>query len=226
MEREEIEREPSSEIYVRQQWNDVVLPYVHEELHPTAAAILNDTIQAYAEPHRKYHTIDHIADCLQKLEPYKEREDYLQLFLALLWHDDVYDTSPKDKEADSNVEESKDYAILCMHHLGLPGEETVDRLIEVTESHKPETEDEALISDIDMSILAAPAEIYDKYVEGIREEYGSHYSAEQFRAGRRSALKSFGQFYHPDFLHLTEQAESNIGRELLSLEIQYDFETS
>ena len=215
MDNEPIEREPTPEAFIRQAWDETVLPYVAEELHPIARDIIDDTINEYSDGRRKYHTLDHIADCIKKLEPYKEREDYLKLFLALLWHDEVYDTDAHDNE-----EKSGEVAAIKMGWLKLPGPETVRRLIVVTKHHNPGAEDEALMCDIDMSILAEDEDIYRAYSTGIREEYGQ-YSDEEYYAGRLKALESFSSpFKHPDFIHMNEKAEHNTKTEIKSLRLR------
>lgn len=206
-----------SEQFVREQWSAVVLPHIDEELLPVANEILHHTIAAYGEPHRKYHTLDHIADCLQKLQPYSGREDYLQLFLGLLWHDVVYDTNPKQSGDSGNEELSADFAEQAMWTLGLPESAQVYDLIRSTEKHDPHNEPEALLCDIDMSILAESEGAYDAYVNAIRFEYGQ-YTDGQFNAGRLAALKSFSQpFHHPDFIYLNELAYENVEREIKRL---------
>jgi len=216
-------QQPSSEMgwenqrYVGAEFERVVMPFVPEELHETARHIFSDTLQAYAEPSRCYHTIDHIADCLRKLKPYEEREDYVQLFLALLWHDLIYKTDAKDLNEPSNELQSADSAVAMMKWLQLPGEEDVYRLIVATEKHDSTIEDEALICAIDMTILAEPDVVYDAYTVGVRHEYGQ-YTDEQYRAGRLAALQSFKQpFRHPDFVYLTEAAYANVQREIALL---------
>lgn len=211
MERERPERDLTPAEYITEQWNKIVGPLLTERQKPQADFILDETLQAYADEARAYHTLTHIADCLQKLEPYKDRSDYRELWLALLWHDLVYDTHATDNE-----EQSADRASDYMWLLGLSKRWTVSRLILATKTHKPEQEDEALVCDIDMSILAEDAEVYDAYSEGIAKEYG-WVDAEAYRTGRARVLETLmgdGQvFRHPDFVHLSAKAVVNMSAE-------------
>lgn len=214
MEQERPELKLSPEEYISSQWEQVVLPHVDEELRPLAQEILQLTIDDYSESHRKYHVLLHIADCLQKLEPYKDREDYLQLWLALFWHDDVYDTHATDNEEQSGMR-AQDRMIV----LRLPGKDTVNRLIVSTKSHLPEQEDEALICSIDMSILAESSDVYLGYAAAIREEY-EWVPLEIFLKKRVEILENFGKpFYHPDFEHLNPVAKRNIDQEIEQLKL-------
>jgi predicted metal-dependent HD superfamily phosphohydrolase len=60
-----------------------------------------DLVARYREPHRAYHNLDHIADCLEKLELARSMlrdDDFKAVELALFWHDAVYDPRAADNE--------------------------------------------------------------------------------------------------------------------------------
>ena len=78
-----------------------------------------------------------------------------------------------------------------------------------------------MLCDIDLSVLGADAERYDRYAEAIRKEY-SWVSAEDYRAGRTQVLKSFlsrpSVYSTPPCKQCWEiQARLNLDRELQSL---------
>ncbi|HEY7552334.1 MAG TPA: hypothetical protein VH913_22755 [Hyphomicrobiaceae bacterium] len=52
---------------------------------PPAAAVLEDLVQAYGEPHRHYHTLDHIGALLDRRGRGAADPDVLRL--AILFHD-------------------------------------------------------------------------------------------------------------------------------------------
>jgi predicted metal-dependent HD superfamily phosphohydrolase len=68
----------------------------------------------------------------------------------------------------------------------------VCRLICLTADHDPAPGDRtgALLTDADLSILAAADEDYDAYAEAVRAEY-AHLDDATWRAGRRAVLRSF-----------------------------------
>lgn len=195
-------------------WETLVIPKIRPERRGLGHAILDRTLEAYSEGDRYYHTEMHIDDCLRKLDPYKDREDFINLWLATLWHDVVYDTHALDNEEQSAIA-AETYIL----ETGVGYAHDVARLIRSTKTHQPEEhEDEQLLCAIDMSILAEPPEVYDAYAAAIRQEYAWVQPPERFNEGRRQILEGFGQvFFHPDFVHLEDQAQANMARELDTL---------
>ncbi len=197
---------------IKQQWDEVVAPHIAVEDKAEAEHILGQIMEAYSQEGRAHHNLEHIAECLEELEPYKGRDDYLQLWFTLLMHDETYNTHAHDNE-----EVSADNAVNYMRILGLPGADDVQRLIISTKYHYPESEDEQLICSIDMSILAAPPQRYDRYAKAIREEYD--WVDEQMYVDERiKILRTFETpFTHADFEHLNDKAYDNLTREISAL---------
>lgn len=55
-------------------------------------ALFASLLERYAEPHRAYHTLDHIYSCLEHLNNVRELSEHpVQLTLAIWFHDAVYD---------------------------------------------------------------------------------------------------------------------------------------
>jgi predicted metal-dependent HD superfamily phosphohydrolase len=64
-----------------------------------AEVVLDELLLAYAEPTRKYHTIEHIGSLLRQLEEHGHAvADRDAVVLAMLFHDVVYDPLRHDKE--------------------------------------------------------------------------------------------------------------------------------
>ena len=205
------------EAIIAADWNRLIVPRIEKADISLADQFLSETIAAYNGPERYYHNLTHIVDCLEKLEPYKDREDYLQLWLALFWHNEINNTKPVYGNM-SNERESAKQAYIRMERLRLEGAYKVAQLIVATEQHDSTKEPEMLINDIDMSVLASPSDEYKIYSAGIREEY-SWVDEEQYRIGRIGALNRFARpiFRHLDFVHLNPLAEENIEAEIQEL---------
>jgi len=143
----------------------------------------------YAEPHRSYHTLQHLAECLAHFE----RERALarhpgEVAIALWFHDAVYDTGRHDNEA-----ESADWARHALREAGARDEiaDRVHALVMATRhSVAPGTADERLLVDIDLAILGADSARFDEYEHQIRDEYGFVPEA-LFRDKRAAILRGF-----------------------------------
>ena len=130
--------------------------------------VIEQLMAAYSEPHRAYHTLEHISECFSQLESSGARAvDAGALELALRFHDAIYDTRAADNEARS--------AACARHALAELAPRTLDRidgLILVTKHEaQPSTPDEALLLDVDLSILGAQRERFDEYERQVRREY-------------------------------------------------------
>lgn len=159
---------------------------------PAATAVLEEIVLAYGEPHRHYHTLDHVAALLTLLDRHGERiAERDTVVLAILFHDVVYDPARHDNEQASAA-----FAAERLAGLGVPHELTreVSRYILATQhgqSAAPTDEPSlALLLDLDLSILgAAPAE-YRAYAEAVRREY-AFVPDQIYRPGRRRVLEGF-----------------------------------
>ena len=80
-------------------WRDLVRRHGCDAV--SAERALEELVRAYAEPHRHYHTLDHIADLLRLLEKHGGVSDADAVKLAILFHDAVYDPARQDNEAAS-----------------------------------------------------------------------------------------------------------------------------
>ena len=145
-------------------------------------------VAAYAEPHRRYHGLAHIAFLLDEIDRNENLlADADMVRLSAWFHDAIYDPAVKDNE-----ERSADWARrdLVAHGLAAPRAEAIAALIEKTKSHHAgvATPDEALFLDMDFAILGAGRPIYETYARNIRAEYAV-VPDDAFRAGRAAFLK-------------------------------------
>src|ERR1044071_4041087 len=75
--------------------------HVSLELPPE---VVRDLARRYAEPHRAYHTAEHIAEVLRWFDWAAERtgwHDPVDVYLAIVFHDAIYDPLAVDNEARS-----------------------------------------------------------------------------------------------------------------------------
>jgi predicted metal-dependent HD superfamily phosphohydrolase len=142
----------------------------YERVKSRQEALVAELAGAYSLPHRHYHTLAHIEQCIGELNCVWWCAVRLEeLKWALIFHDAVYDPTRDDNEA-----RSADWACRIMAELGRPEEEQrrVRELIMATaHTAEPQTGDKALMCDIDLSILAAEEAAFDEYDRAIRAEY-------------------------------------------------------
>lgn len=178
---------------------------------------------SYSEPHRAYHNLTHIAECLAQLDYIAgviNPPEHGTLEMALWFHDVVYDTRRHDNE-----EASAAQAETHLTQAGVP----IERILQITHlilatkhSATPPAGDAAWIVDIDLAILGANAARFDEYERQIREEY--HWVPEpDFRKGRTAVLRMFLErdaiYTTPEFHARCETvARENLRRSLGALQ--------
>ena len=159
----------------------------------TADDVLFTALQSrYNEPHRAYHTLQHLAECLTLLEQHvTNAERPAEVALALWFHDAIYDVHAHDNEA-----LSADWARSALLDRGA-AQDVADRvhaLVMATRHNAPLADrpdpDTALLVDIDLSILGAEPARFAEYEQQIRFEY-AHVPAEVFAPRRREILAHF-----------------------------------
>jgi predicted metal-dependent HD superfamily phosphohydrolase len=173
----------------------------------------------YSEPHRAYHKLEHILECLRWLAASRELAEHpFEVELALIYHDVVYDPRRVDNERRS-AELFRAHARAS--HLPAASIERIVALIEGTAAHRVRDGDGALVNDIDIAVLGSSPHAFLRYEDEIREEY-RHVDEALFRVGRERILRSFFEvdsIYSTPFfsLRLEAQARTNLSRSLSAL---------
>ena len=143
----------------------------------------------YSEPHRHYHTLQHLGECLAMFEPVRGLAEHPgEVELGLWFHDAIYDTQRPDNE-----ERSADWARTALHSAGVARDsaDRVHALVMATRhTANPTRPDEQLLVDIDLSILGAEQPRFGEYEEQIRKEY-AFVPRWLFRRKRRAILQGF-----------------------------------
>ncbi len=187
-----------------------------QQLQLTPPPTLADELKvAYSEPHRHYHSLQHLQECLTLLTQLHHLAVYpAQIALALYFHDAVYDVYAHDNEAKSAA-----WAIDVLIKIGAEAAliARIEQLIMATQ-HQAQPElfdnDAQLLVDIDLAILGRESARFAEYEQQIRQEY-SWVAVEQFKQGRGQILASFLQrpfIYNSDYFrqHFESLARFNI----------------
>ncbi|MGC4014762.1 MAG: hypothetical protein QM755_09650 [Luteolibacter sp.] len=180
----------------------------------SAGLLWLDLGSRYSEPHRHYHTLEHIGASLAILD---EVEVNPAIEGAIWFHDVIYDPTRDDNEVQSAaffVEATRAWIDPALA-------DRVNRLVLATDPRAARGEDpeECLMTDIDLAILAAEVPAYDAYAQSIRKEY-AHVPDEEFRRGRQAVMQRFldAPVYRSGTFQSREpKARENILRELAVL---------
>jgi predicted metal-dependent HD superfamily phosphohydrolase len=177
-------------------------------------------IGRYSEPHRAYHTIQHLEECFREFEAVRGlAKSPCAVGLGLFFHDAIYDTHARDNE-----EKSAELARQVL--AGAGAEEPIqsyvtDIILATRHAAMPETPDQKLVVDIDLSILGAPQARFDEYERQIRQEY-SWVDEAVFRSVRCRILEEFmarPAIYCTDSfrIRLERAARENLERSIAAL---------
>lgn len=160
---------------------------------PPSLEVYQQLWSAYREPHRYYHTVEHITDCLQQLDLVKSlAQSPAEVELALWFHDAVYQPKAQDNEAQSAA-----WAIrflqtaIEVNRIPADIQQTIHSHIMATQHQGAAySSDTTLVVDIDLSILGREADQFEQFEDNIRQEY-QWVSAPLYRQKRCAILTSF-----------------------------------
>lgn len=187
-------------------WADLDLPQ-------PAPVVLDRLLARYREPHRAYHTVQHLEECLALLDELRDlaREPAV-VELALWYHDAVYQPRRSDNE-----QASADLARADLEAAGAPSrltEAVTAMILATTHQATPPPGDPEILVDIDLAILGAEPSRFAEYERQIRREY-AWVPGFLFRQKRTELLEGFlarPQIYRTPMMHtrLEERARRNL----------------
>jgi len=182
--------------------------------------LLTGIVARWDEPHRRYHSLQHLRECLALFEENRALAEHPgEVAIALWFHDAVYETREHDNE-----ERSAKWAAQALTDAGASGDVVVrvQALIMATRHDgAAATADARLVVDIDLAILGAAPARFDEYERQIRDEY-AHVPEPVFRAKRAEILRGFQArgplFVTPAFAARFEpSAQTNLAAAITSL---------
>jgi len=182
----------------------------------------DELVSLYSQPHRHYHNLRHLAECLAELDSARSSaQEPLALELAIWFHDAIYEPRAPDNEersaelARQRIAGAGGSADLCR---------SVATLVLATRTHDPATHPDApLLVDVDLSILGQGPDRFEEYEAQIRREY-NWVPAETFAAKRAEILERFlarDRLYQTDrfFAKFERQARANLGNSVTGLRL-------
>lgn len=207
-----------------QRWNATLLAARSGREGPDPTPYGRNLLSRWAEPQRRYHTVDHLRAVLHRIDELTDQGGEggeLELVRLAAWfHDAVYRPDRSENEERSAV-----LAERALTEAGLTPHEVAEvaRLVRLTVTHDPDPGDlnGETLCDADLAILATTPDTYRGYTEAIREEY-AFVPEEAFREGRAAVLRhllSLPRLFHTPYgaAAWEETARENMERELKEL---------
>ena len=195
-----------------------------------------ELLARYREPQRRYHTVQHLRECLAHLEQVLGQvPDPVAVELAMWFHDAVYAlagpgaASSEQRSAASNELRSAQWAHQALLAGGAPpalAGQVHDLIMATRHDALPATPDQCWLVDIDLSILGAVPARFDEYERQVRDEY-AFVPEELFRRKRAEVLAGFvarARIYSTPFFRdrLEAPARANLGRSIAALGVGAD----
>ncbi|MDB4888395.1 MAG: hypothetical protein JWL61_250 [Gemmatimonadetes bacterium] len=155
------------------------------------SGVIDRARAAHETSGRHYHTWEHVVACVDRLKNFPSAQPRV-VFLALVFHDAVYVPGRKDNEQVSAALARETLAAMCT--VTTAELDAIERMILATRDHHALSgtlsAEEAVILDLDLSILGASREEYVRYAMAIHDEYVPAAATDaQFRVGRMEFLR-------------------------------------
>ncbi|MFJ7127380.1 hypothetical protein [Streptomyces sp. NPDC098101] len=207
-----------------QRWNATLLAARAGREGPDPAPYGRNLLARWAEPQRRYHTVDHLRAVLDRVDELTDQGGEggeLELVRLAAWfHDAVYrpDRSENEERSALLAEKALAEAGLTPHEVA-----EVARLVRLTVTHDPADGDlnGETLCDADLAILASAPDTYARYAAAVREEY-AFVPEDTFREGRAAVLRhllDLPRLFRTPYGAAVweEKARENVERELKEL---------
>ena len=188
-------------------WRRCLLPSVSGD----PKVIWKRLARRYAEPHRHYHVLEHLAHCLDQIDLAADHIDNVdQVEMAIWFHDIINNPGAKDNE-----QRSAELFRRIGKGLFDPGfiDAVADLILVTTHQECPADLDHQFICDIDLASFGCPWECFMRDSDAVKAEYPGP-EADYFR-GQTAFLESLlarPRIFMTDFFNTRyeQQARDNI----------------
>ncbi|WP_290698999.1 hypothetical protein [Lacinutrix sp.] len=202
--------------WLKTEWYNLASKYCNATLAETLWIEIHNN---YTNKTRHYHNLSHIYNMLIQAEDLKpEIQDLEALQFSIWYHDIIYKSSKKDNEEKSALFAEKRLKTINFDENRI---KIIKKLIVSTKKHElvlNKNLDNTYLLDLDLSVLGADWETYQKYIQNIRKEY-KIYPDFMYKPGRKKVLL---HFLERETLYFTEtyrnkyevQARKNLTKEI------------
>lgn len=128
--------------------------------------------RCHTEPHRRYHTFQHLEECLEELDEIEGDEERLALIEVALWFHDAVCQPGRATNAAMSASLAKEFLLECQASDTVI--EFVHDMIMATQQHRAQDDpDAAIMIALDLNIFARSPQRYMAYEKQLREESAS-----------------------------------------------------
>lgn len=188
------------------------------------AAKAGDTFEIirkrYTEPHRFYHTLEHIQHCLEQFDTVSEDlHDPDAVEMSIWFHDIVYEINDPNNE---NLSAELFSDLIGQYLSDDQSKKIVEHILATIHPSEPSDHDARYVVDIDLSSIGGSWALFLKDNQSLRQE-NPDVPHEQYMERKIKFLKSIldrPNFFLTKFFRdrLEEQARSNIRRHIKEAE--------
>ncbi len=140
--------------------------------HPLAKQWFQRLSDCYAEPHRRYHTLQHLEECLEELDEIEGDEERLALIEVALWFHDAICQPGSALNPKQSAAMAREFLVECEASESVI--EFVRDMIMATKEHRANDDmDAAIMIALDLNIFARSPQRYAAYEKQVREESAS-----------------------------------------------------
>ena len=175
-------------------------------------AIFAQLVVAYEEPHRRYHTLDHIVEMLDCLAQSRHvAKDPDAIALAIWFHDCIYDSRAGDGENERMSAER-----LAELHTDPPSAAAQAMILHSVHHEASDDSDTQLFCDLDLYRLGVDFATFQQHGRNVRAEY-AWIDDSTWASGRSRFMQRFldrPAIYQTDYWRdrLETQARDNLAR--------------
>lgn len=145
--------------------------------------------RCYSEPHRRYHTFQHLEECLEELDEIEGEEERLALIEVALWFHDAVCQPGAATNAALSASLAREFLLECQASESVM--EFVRDMIMATKDHRAmDDPDAAIMIALDLNIFARSPQRFAAYEKQVREECAA-VPEEIYRSQRLAWLQGF-----------------------------------
>lgn len=199
---------------LQQRWQALASGYCSDST--IIEAYWKDILNRYQEPHRAFHTVNHLQYIFNELHTVECTDS---MNFSVWYHDIIYKPGSNKNKKNSAI-----YATAALNHLSVPKniQHNVKIMIEATQLHHSEDNQTQLFLDADMAILGSSSAQYSQYLKALKREFNSIPKVLYNRGRKRFIMQTLSaeKIFNSDYFgqRYEQQARENLTNEMARIQ--------